>query len=124
MGRCLRYAGSLRRAPAQLPRDLDWRRDRASPTATRRFPLLRRQGEISSYTGKPLPPDLNRATFRAPVSMQPKPRAAKTAPPVVDSPAAPLLEAPAPESGRLITVGAYLGAESRPHRKDDEEVQS
>jgi len=87
-------------------------------------PALAPTGEISSYTGKPLPPDLNRATFRAPASMQPKPRAAKTAPPVVEPPAAPLPEAPTPASGRLITVGAYLGDESRPHRKDDEEVQS
>ena len=38
-------------------------------------PALAPQGEISIYTGRPLPPDLNRATFRAPVSMQPKPRA-------------------------------------------------
>jgi len=87
-------------------------------------PALAPQGEISSYTGKPLPPDLNRATFRAPVSMQPKPRAAKTAPPVVEPPAAPLPETPAPASGRLISVGAYLGDEARPHRKTDEEVQS
>jgi hypothetical protein len=50
-------------------------------------PALAPTGEISSYTGRPLPPDLNRATFRAPVSMQPKPRAAKTAPPVVEPPA-------------------------------------
>ena len=86
-------------------------------------PALAPTGEISSYTGRPLPPDLNRATFRAPAIMQPKPRAAKTAPPVVEPPAAPLPEAP-PAPGRLITVGAYLGDESRPHRKDDEAVQS
>ena len=77
----------------------------------------------SSYTGGPLPPDLNRTTFRAPVSMQPKPRAAKIAPPVVGPPAAPISKAP-PAPGRLITVGAYLGDEARPHRKDDEAVQS
>jgi len=87
-------------------------------------PAFAPQGEISTYTGKPLPPDLNRATFRAPVSMQPKPRAAKTAPPVVELPAAPLTEAPAAAPGHLITVAAYLGHDSRPHRKDDEEVQS
>jgi len=82
------------------------------------------QGEISTYTGKPLPPDLNRATFRAPASMQPKPRPAKTVAPASEPPAAPLPEAPAPEPGRLITVAAYLGHDSRPHRKDDEAVQS
>jgi len=88
-------------------------------------PALAPPGEISSYTGKPLPPDLNRATFRAPASMQPKPRPTKTAPTVVvEPPAAPLPEAPTPASGRLITVGAYLGDEARPHRKDDEAVQS
>ena len=85
-------------------------------------PALAPTGEISSYTGRPLPPDLNRATFRAPVSMQPKPRAAKTAP-VVEPPAAPLPEAP-PASGRLISVGAYLGDEPRPLRKTDAAVQS
>ena len=87
-------------------------------------PALAPTGEISSYTGKPLPPDLNRATFRAPVSMQPKPRSAKTAPPMVEPPAAPLPETPAPAHGRLITVGAYLGDESRPPRKNDEAAQS
>jgi hypothetical protein len=86
-------------------------------------PALAPTGEISSYTGRPLPPDLNRATFRAPASMQPKPRAAKIVAPVVESPAAPISKAP-PASGRLITVGAYLGDEARPHRKDDEAVQS
>jgi hypothetical protein len=80
-------------------------------------------GEISTYTGRPLPPDLNRATFRAPASMQPKPRPVKVAAAVVEAPAA-LPEPPAPAPGRLITVGAYLGDESRPHRKDDEAVQS
>ena len=49
-------------------------------------PALAPQGEISSYTGRPLPPDLNRATFRAPVSMQPKPRHAKIVAPVVELP--------------------------------------
>ena len=87
-------------------------------------PALAPTGEISSYTGRPLPPDLNRATFRAPVSMQPKPRPAKVVASAPEPPAAPLPEAPAPAPGRLISVGAYLGAESRPHRKDDEEVQS
>jgi hypothetical protein len=86
-------------------------------------PALAPTGETSIYTGRPLGPDLNRATFRAPASMQPKPRPVKTAP-VVEPPAAPLPEAPAPEPGRLISVGAYLGDESRPHRKDDEAVQS
>jgi hypothetical protein len=51
-------------------------------------------------------------------------RAAKTAPPVVGPPAAPLPEAPAPTPGRLITVAAYVGDEARPHRKGDEGVQS
>jgi hypothetical protein len=87
-------------------------------------PDLAPQGDISIYTGRRLAPDLNRATFRAPASMQPKPRAAKTPQPVVEPPTAPLPGTPAPEPGRLISVGAYLGDESRPHRKDDEAVQS
>jgi len=72
----------------------------------------------------PFSPDLSRATFRAPVSMQPKPRPAKTVAPVVEPPAAPLPEGPSPEPGRLISVGAYLGEISRPQWKDDEAVQS
>jgi hypothetical protein len=81
------------------------------------------QGEISIYTGRPLGPDLNRATFRAPASMQPKPRVARVVAPAPEPPAAPLPEAPAPASDRLITVASYLGYDSRPHRKDDEAVQ-
>jgi hypothetical protein len=82
------------------------------------------QGEISSYTGHPLAPDLNRATFRAPASTQPKPRPAKMVAPAPEPPAAPLPETPTPAPGHLITVAAYLGHDSRPHRKDDEAVQS
>jgi len=87
-------------------------------------PALAPQGEISSYTGHPLAPDLSRATFRAPASMQPKPRPAKTAAPAPEPAAVPLPEAPAPAPGHLITVAAYLGHDSRPHRKEDEAVQS
>jgi hypothetical protein len=81
------------------------------------------QGEISIYTGRQLGPDMNRATFRAPASMQPKPRAAKIVAPAPEPPAAPLPEAPAPAPGHLITVASYLGYDSRPHREDDEAVQ-
>jgi len=87
-------------------------------------PAFAPRGEIGTYSGKPLPPDLNRATFRAPASMQPKLRAAKPAPSVAEPTAAPVPAAPAPASGRLISVGAYLGDEARPLRKTDEAVQS
>jgi hypothetical protein len=56
--------------------------------------------------------------------MQPKPRPVKVAAPVAEAPAAPLPEAPAAAPGRLITVAAYLGHDSRPRRKDDEAVRS
>ena len=81
-------------------------------------PDLAPQGDISIYTGRRLAPDLNRATFRAPVTMQPSPRTVKIAAPVPE-PSTALPESPASAPGRLISVAAYLGHESRPHQEDD-----
>jgi len=82
-------------------------------------PDLAPQGDISIYTGRRLAPDLNRATFRAPVSLQPKPRPAKNVAPTPEPPAAPSPEPPAPNPGRLISVAAYLGHESHPRQEDE-----
>jgi hypothetical protein len=79
-------------------------------------PALAPQGDISIYTGRRLAPDLNRATFRAPVSLQPPPRTVKIAAP---EPATALPEHPASAPGRLISVAAYLGHESRPCQEDE-----
>ena len=90
-------------------------------------PGLAPQGDISIYTGRRLAPDLNRATFRGPVTMQPPPQPAKNVAPAPEPPAAPSPEPPASAPGRLISVAAYLGHESRPPQEEDvpaEAVQS
>jgi hypothetical protein len=81
------------------------------------IPDLAPQGDISIYTGRRLAPDLNRANFRAPASMQP-PRTVKIAAPV-PAPDTALPEPPASAPGRLISVAAYLGHESRPPQEDE-----
>jgi len=81
-------------------------------------PGLAPQGDISIYTGRRLAPDLNRATFRAPASLQPKPRPAKNVA-AEPEPATALPEPPASAPGRLTSVAAYLGHESRPRQEDE-----
>jgi len=86
-------------------------------------PGLAPQGDISIYTGQRLAPDLHRATFRAPASMQPPPRTVKIAAPAPE-PSTVLPEPPASAPGRLISVAAYLGHESRPLQEDEEPAEA
>src|SRR5271157_1049339 len=82
-------------------------------------PALAPQGPISIYSNQRLPAPMDSYTFRAPASMQPAPRTVKPVP-APEPPAAPPPEPPVP-AGHLITVGAYLGHESRPRYEDEQE---
>lgn len=87
-------------------------------------PAFAPPGPTSIYTNQQLPAPVSDYTFLAPASMQP-PRNVKPAPAPEPS-AAPPAEPPVP-TGRLITVGAYLGHEAgRRHESEEttEAVQS